>query len=248
MHKVLLWITVLTICLQGTPLQEHKVGSSVAILKNADIIALHASGFTDAILAAKIETSDCDFDTTPQALAKLKESGLQESVILAMIKKGSTSAHPVGSNCGVGTTTTTAPIVGYELSYVKSDRKWKYGLRSEPFDKISDYAEKQVAATLEHKGVHRVSAVSGGCCLVVIDLLEVTVHPAAIKKPGIDVSANVSVRDSTNRLVYSKGYRGESRTLLNTWGHLIDHAVEDMANNIAADPDLIGVLSSGRLD
>jgi hypothetical protein len=79
-----------------------------------------------------------------------------------------------------------------------------------------------------------------------MELLEVTTHPAVFKKPGIDASANISVRDADNRLVYSKGYRGESRTLVgNTWGHLINHAVEDLINNVAADSDLIEALTTG---
>lgn len=134
---------------------------------------------------------------------------------------------------------------GYELSFVKSDRKWKYGLRSEPLNKISECADKQLTAVLETKRIHRIAAIEHGCCRVVFELLEVTTHPAVIKKPGIDALANISVRDTDGQIVYSKGYRGESRTLGNTWGHLINHAMEDLINNIVADSDLIKALTTG---
>jgi hypothetical protein len=214
------------------------------VLKNEDILKLHASGLTDAIIKAKIQTTPCNFDTTPEALRTLKDAGIEESVILEMIDcKGS---PPVPMPSKLSNTAGTPAPSGYELTFIKSDRKWKYGLRSEPFNKISEYADKQLTAALETKGVHRMPVIATGCCRVVLELLEVTTHPAVIKKPGIDTSANISVRDTNDRLVYSKGYRGESRTLGNTWGHLINHAVEDLVSNIAADPDLIKALATGN--
>ena len=232
--------------LQGRPVQVPE-GGTAAPLKNEDILTLHSSGLTEAIINATIKVSTCAFDTAPAALTTLKDAGVPESVILEMIAcKGPAAAPAPPSNEASATGRTPPPIVGYELSYLKSDRKWKYGLRSEPFNKISDYAEKQLSAALETQGIHRVPTIDSGCCRVVIELLEVTTHPAAVKKPGVDASANLSVRDASNRLVYSKGYRGESRTLLNTWGHLINHAVEDLVKSISEDPDLIRALTTGR--
>jgi hypothetical protein len=183
----LLWLIVLSaICLRSGPLQER-------VLKNGDILDMQAAGFTEAVINAKIKNSSCQFDTTPAALTRLKNASVPQSVLLEMINcKGSIAgAGNVSSN-----DKTPVPN-GYELSFVKSDRRWKYGLRSEPFNKISEYADKQLAAALETEGAHRVPAIRSGCCRVVIELLEVTSHPAVIKKPGIDASANISVRDAT---------------------------------------------------
>ena len=231
----MLWLIVLSaICLWSGPLQEQA-------LRNGDILDMQAAGFTEAVINAKIKTSSCQFDTTPAALTKLKSASVPESVILEMINcKG-----PIANAGNLSNNDKRPTPNGYELSFVKSDRRWKYGLRSEPLNKISEYADKQLTAALEAKGVHRIPAIENGCCRIVMELLEVTTHPAVIKKPGIDASANISVRDTDNRLVYSKGYRGESRTLGNTWGHLINHAVEDLINNIAADSDLIKALTTG---
>jgi len=67
-----------------------------------------------------------------------------------------------------------------------------------------------------------------------------------IKKPGIDVTANLAVTDSAKRILYSKGYRGESRTVMNTWGHLISNAVEDMVKSMAHDENLTQILATGK--
>jgi len=68
----------------------------------------------------------------------------------------------------------------------------------------------------------------------------------AFEKPGIDVSANVTVTDADSKLIYSKGYRGESRTVANTWGRVINHACEDLAKQIAEDDSLVRVLATGK--
>lgn len=218
------WLIVLSVTfLRSAALQEQA-------LKNGDILDMQAAGLTEAVINAKIKASSCQFDTTPTDLTKLKNAHVSESVILEMI------------HCNSHHTTQTS--IGYELSFIKSDRKWKDGLRSEPFNKISEYADKQLTAALEARRLQRIPVIEAGCCRVVIELLEVTTHQAAIKKQGIDASANISVRTTDSRLVYSKEYRGESRTLA-PWGHMINHAVEDLINNIAADSALIKVLTTG---
>jgi hypothetical protein len=58
-----------------------------AALTNKDILAMHLTGLTDQILIAKIDTSPCLFDTGPNALSELKNAGINEGVILAMIAK-----------------------------------------------------------------------------------------------------------------------------------------------------------------
>jgi hypothetical protein len=136
---------------------------------------------------------------------------------------------------------------GFAVVYVKSDRKWRLGMRSEPYNKISEYFDKQLSQELQARGLRRLAAPPDGCCVLTIELLQVTSRPAVIKKPGIDVSANITVTGAGNRTVFSKGYRGDSKTFMNTWGHLINHAVESMAKSAAADEMLLQVLSRGSL-
>ncbi len=137
---------------------------------------------------------------------------------------------------------------GSSISYVKSDRKWRLGFRSEPYNKMSAYFQKKLEEALERKGVHQVPRLDGSsCCAVSLELLEVTSRPAMIKKPGMDVSATVTILDANQRPVYAKGFRGESKTLMNTYGHMINHAIEAMVENIVGDPNVIKALVEGRL-
>lgn len=56
-------------------------------LKNKDISGMMASGLSPDVVIAKIDSSQCSFDTSPQALESLKQSGVPNSVILVMVKK-----------------------------------------------------------------------------------------------------------------------------------------------------------------
>lgn len=47
------------------------------------------SGLASEIIVAKIKNSDCKFDTSPSALKDLKEAGVPEAVILAMVQSPS---------------------------------------------------------------------------------------------------------------------------------------------------------------
>src|SRR5207248_2046143 len=136
---------------------------------------------------------------------------------------------------------------GYAITYVKSDRKWKLSFNSQPFNQISEDFEQRLADALDQKGVHRTPVIEAGCCRITIELLEVTTHPAVMKKPGIDVSATVTVTDATGRFVYGKGYRGESRTgFVRTYKHLITQAVGDMVANVVADENVTRILVTGK--
>lgn len=56
-------------------------------LTNKDISGMIASGLAPDVVIAKIDSSPCSFDTSPQALENLKRSGVPDVVILAMVKK-----------------------------------------------------------------------------------------------------------------------------------------------------------------
>lgn len=139
-------------------------------------------------------------------------------------------------------------VQGAHVSYVESDRKWRFGFRSEPYDKISEHLQEKLADALEHRGIRPLPVLgTSSCCAVVLELLEVTTRPAMIKKPGMDVSATVTILDSSRRPIYAKGFRGESKTVINTYGHLIDHAIDNMVENIVADDNVIKALVEGKL-
>ena len=136
----------------------------------------------------------------------------------------------------------------FSISYTKSDRKWKYGFRSEPYNQISDELQETLAEARTKKGLTRSPAIAetASCCVISLELIEVATHPAMVKKPGIDLTANLQVSDGSKHLMYSKAYRGESRTLMNTYGHLINHSVEAAVQNITDDAGLMKLLATGQ--
>ncbi|MGA7919550.1 MAG: SH3 domain-containing protein [Candidatus Acidiferrales bacterium] len=63
-------------------------------LNNQNIMNLHGMRLTPDIIIAKIQSSPCDFDTSQAALQKLKQAGIADKVILAMMQAPSSSAPP----------------------------------------------------------------------------------------------------------------------------------------------------------
>jgi membrane-associated protease RseP (regulator of RpoE activity) len=55
-------------------------------LTNNDIVGMVKAGIGVEIVVAKIKTATCSFDTSPTALKQLKDAGVPDSVILAMVQ------------------------------------------------------------------------------------------------------------------------------------------------------------------
>jgi hypothetical protein len=54
-------------------------------LTNDSVIQLHKLGLGDAVIVSKIQASTCNFDTSVDALKVLKDAGISDSVIQAML-------------------------------------------------------------------------------------------------------------------------------------------------------------------
>jgi uncharacterized protein YgiM (DUF1202 family) len=63
-------------------------------LNNRNILNMHGMRLSADIIIAKIKSSQCDFDTSPAALEKLRQVGLPDKVIEAMIQAPLASATP----------------------------------------------------------------------------------------------------------------------------------------------------------
>src|SRR4051794_24684408 len=55
-------------------------------LSNEDIVSLSKSGLSADIVVAKIKATPAKFDTSTEQLKSLKDGGVPESVILAMVQ------------------------------------------------------------------------------------------------------------------------------------------------------------------
>ena len=69
-------------------------GAGVTALNNAAIVKMRTQRLGSEVIVAKIQSSPCDFDTSPAALQKLKQAGVPDKVILAMVMAPSASAPP----------------------------------------------------------------------------------------------------------------------------------------------------------
>jgi hypothetical protein len=56
-------------------------------LTNADIVSMAKARLPEAVILAKIKTSNCTFDASPQALVKLKTAGVTDNVLIAITER-----------------------------------------------------------------------------------------------------------------------------------------------------------------
>jgi hypothetical protein len=64
-------------------LPQSKTQSS---LTNSDVIGMVKAGLGAEIIIAKIKATSCSFETDPPTLKALKDAGVPDSVILAMVQ------------------------------------------------------------------------------------------------------------------------------------------------------------------
>jgi hypothetical protein len=80
---LLLTIVLSVSLLSVVSAQQHQA------LRNDDIVKMNTAGLGDAVIIAKIHSSHCEFDTSTDALIKLKASGVSSAVLTAMAEAGS---------------------------------------------------------------------------------------------------------------------------------------------------------------
>ena len=77
-----------------TDTTNQRQGATVPVLNNAAIVKMRTQRLGADVIVAKIQSSPCEFDTSPAALQKLKQAGVADKVILAMVMAPSASAPP----------------------------------------------------------------------------------------------------------------------------------------------------------
>jgi hypothetical protein len=70
---------------QGQAEQQGQVGEAPGeVITNGDVVKMVKAKLGDSIIISKIKSSACNFDTSVDALVKLKEAGVSDAVIQAM--------------------------------------------------------------------------------------------------------------------------------------------------------------------
>ena len=90
-------------------------------LTNQTIIEMVASDFSQEIIIAKIKSSKNTFDTSAAALKKLKEAGVPDTVILAMVQKASGMEITTESNNSGGSAISVTIPDGTEIKIVTTE-------------------------------------------------------------------------------------------------------------------------------
>jgi len=78
------WIAFSSVSVSAQEIAQQK-------LTNTDIIDVTKSGLAETVIVAKIKSSPTDFDTSTAALQELKQAGISDAVLLAMVE----SSKPV---------------------------------------------------------------------------------------------------------------------------------------------------------
>ncbi|MBV8859484.1 MAG: hypothetical protein JOZ02_21310 [Acidobacteria bacterium] len=63
-------------------------------LTNADVLSMVEAKLATEIVVEKIKASPCDFDTSPAALGRLKESGVPDALLLVMVMSPKCNPQP----------------------------------------------------------------------------------------------------------------------------------------------------------
>jgi hypothetical protein len=71
--------------------------SAQEVLTNDAVIAMKKAGLSDAVILAKIRSSQAKFDTSTKALVSLKQAGLPDTVIEAMVGHAGPAAGSTGA-------------------------------------------------------------------------------------------------------------------------------------------------------
>jgi hypothetical protein len=137
----------------------------------------------------------------------------------------------------------------YAITHIETDRKLKIGRGFSStylYSPVVLDAEEFLIQKLNAKGMSHVERLSGPCCKITLDLLEMAQSQTATKA-GFDLSATVTLADAGGRQLYFKGYHGEGRTFASSGTKLLRKAAENLAENISNDPELIRLLTESSV-
>lgn len=67
---------------------QDKSPNSAAVMTNSDVVQMVKSGLSPELVIAKIKASKTRFDTSPVVLSELKQNGVSENILVAMVESG----------------------------------------------------------------------------------------------------------------------------------------------------------------
>jgi hypothetical protein len=141
-------------------------------LTNTDIINMTAQGFDAALIVKDIQSSNTDFDTSPQALITLKNAGVDKSVLEAMLAaqaakpsgnveaaRSGTPADASQPTCSANNGCLLKEGVQVSLKFA-ADLNSKTAHEGDPVEFLLDDDLKVGSFTIVPKGAHAVATVT----------------------------------------------------------------------------------------
>jgi len=110
-------------------------GQSTAALTNRDILNMVQAQLGDAVIVAKIKSSECKFDTSPDVLIKLKHAGLSDTILQAMAESGAVPRPAsAGPSPGAALADPNDPLAEHDpgIYYLQQNRAGRQMIQLEP--------------------------------------------------------------------------------------------------------------------
>lgn len=126
-----------------------------AVLINADIVEMVKAGLSEGIIAAKINSSRSNFDTSSGALIKLKEGNVPENIILAMV-----NAKPRNDRAGVSESSITRfslkDAIGKRKVFISCEHQKSITaitkiLQKNGFEKVDKQEDAELVITFDYQ-------------------------------------------------------------------------------------------------
>jgi hypothetical protein len=211
----LAFFAVMLVAACGTYAQTQKM------LTNADIVTMTKEGFDSNLIVKEIQASASDFDVSPQGLIDLKNAGVTQSVMEAMLvvqagkttagvpepaqgappATGSAAADPIKPSCKTGAGCLLRDGTEVQLKFA-ADLNSKTAHEGDPVEFLLDSDLKVGDTVVVAKGAHAVATVS-------------TAKKAGMMgRPG-DLSVQLQYLVAGSNRVHlrgTKGKEGESKT------------------------------------
>jgi hypothetical protein len=105
-------------------------------LNNDGVIQLHKLGLGDSVIVEKIKGSTCQFDTSVDALKSLKDAGLSDAVIAAMLSAGSSSSGSAAAPAGDPNDPNAAHVSGIWLFQQVNGKPQMTQMKPTPIDEV----------------------------------------------------------------------------------------------------------------
>lgn len=245
MRLILATLTACVLCLspQASRSAQAQAGQRSSLrLVNRDILEMQAAGLSSEIIAEKIKTSQCDFDTTPGALAELKRAMVPEPVILLIMRCPSA---PETGRAYEYTNGGRRPVYrGLAVLPVDSYQVLSFGNRNKPYGDILRLIDGKLVEEVRARGIQQAAVQDGECCRMRIELLQATYDLDARRGATSRLVVKVSVPGSGYLRTFQgdaprkrPGARFETR---------LNEAAARLVKAIVADDNLMMLLAGSK--